>query len=264
MVDQMKAHDTGLAEAKWNPGADPHAAADALEHQQMDEFGNIFFPKSALGHLEDGNIGIDFGSGMKIHSGEDPRLPRMPERPTLQDFFRHRFNWSQKHILLSAQLAIKNGCPEKIVLACLLHDISICGFLRSDHGYWGSQLIAPYVDEEVSWAIREHQACRFFADPDFNYEYPESYVQMFGPNYVLPAYIQEEYKRARAHKWYGSARTICVNDLYSFNPDDVVPPIEAFDDIIGRHFKTPKEGLGNDNSPASHMWRTIIRPSNPL
>ena len=54
--------------------------------------------------------------------------------------------------------------PEKTILACLLHDISNAIFIKSDHGYWGAQLVEPYVDEEVSWAIRAHQALRFFPD----------------------------------------------------------------------------------------------------
>ena len=36
------------------------------------------------------------------------------------------------------------------------------------------------------------------------------------------------------------------------------------EDIIGRHFKQPKEGLGNDSTSSSHMWRTLIRPCNAL
>jgi hypothetical protein len=40
--------------------------------------------------------------------------------------------------------------------------------------------------------------------------------------------------------------------------------IEPFIDIIGRHFKQPKEGLGYDNSPVAHMWRSMIRPDSPL
>jgi hypothetical protein len=35
-------------------------------------------------------------------------------------------------------------------------------------------------------------------------------------------------------------------------------------EIIERHFKTPKEGLGYDNSPSAHMWRTIANPDKPL
>ncbi len=40
--------------------------------------------------------------------------------------------------------------------------------------------------------------------------------------------------------------------------------IDPFVEIIGRHFKQPKEGLGLDNSPSSHMWRTIANPNRPL
>ena len=54
-----------------------------------------------------------------------------------------------------------------------------------------------------------------------------------------------------------------VNDLYSFGPG-VEVTLDQFEDIVGRHFKTPKEGLGNDNTPSSHMWRTLRRPSNAL
>ena len=44
--------------------------------------------------------------------------------------------------------------PERIVLCCLLHDIAVYGFIRPDHGYWGAQLLEPYIDEESVWAIR--------------------------------------------------------------------------------------------------------------
>ena len=60
-----------------------------------------------------------------------------------------------------------------------------------------------------------------------------------------------------------SARMICLNDLYAFDPNTQVS-INQFEDIIGRHFKNPKEGLGNDNTSASHMWRTLRRPANAL
>jgi hypothetical protein len=43
-----------------------------------------------------------------------------------------------------------------------------------------------------------------------------------------------------------------------------VVAIEDFEDVIGRHFKQPEEGLGNDDSPAAHMWRTLRRPAKAL
>src|SRR5436305_15187309 len=123
---------------------------------------------------------------------------------------------STAHVLQIAHLAQKNGVSEKIVLACLLHDISVMGLIRGDHGYWGAQLVEPYVDEEVSWAIRHHQALRFFADESVGYKYPEMYVKLFGPDYVPEPYIQEAHRYARNHRWYMTSRLITVNDLYSF------------------------------------------------
>ena len=152
---------------------------------------------------------------------------------------------------------------EKIVLACLLHDIGVIGFIRADHGYWGAQMVAPYVDEEVAWAIRAHQALRFYPDESVGYSYPKSYVKNFGPDYRPEPYIEAEYKRALNHKWYMTARLITVHDIYSFDPD-VHVELEEFTDIIGRNFKQPKEGLGWDASPSAHMWRTLIRPTRYL
>jgi hypothetical protein len=60
-----------------------------------------------------------------------------------------------------------------------------------------------------------------------------------------------------------TARMITVHDIYSFDPNAVVS-WEPFTDIVGRNFKQPEEGLGFDNSPTSHMWRTIRRPTKYL
>jgi hypothetical protein len=194
--------------------------------------------------------------------GDDPRLQKMPKQPTLIDFFRYRFA-PANHLLQSATHALKSGQSEKIVLACLLHDISVIGFIRMDHGYWGAQLLEPYVDEEISWAIRYHQALRFYPDASVGYAYPELYTKYFGADFKPEAYIEEAYEYARKHKWYMTARMITVNDIYAFNPNAVVH-LDDFIDIIGRNFRQPKEGLGFDNSPSAHMWRTIIWPTRSL
>ena len=242
------------------------AFTEQLEIEQMEQLGNRVVTKSLLYHLADGEQTTEVGfstRGQQVLMGEDPRLPKMPDKPTLMDFFKLRFAPAQQHLLQSANLAQKNGLSEKEVLACLLHDIAVAGFIRSDHGYWGAQLIEPYVDEEVSWSVRVHQALRFFPDESVGYEFPQAYINMFGADYELEPYIVDEYERAKDHKWYMTARMICVNDLYSFDPDLIVE-IDQFEDIIGRHFKQPAEGLGNDNSPASHMWRTLRRPASAL
>jgi len=197
--------------------------------------------------------------GKRLLLGDDPRLQPMPEKPTLLDFFKHRFAGAT-HLLQSAQLALKAGHDEKVVLACLLHDIAIIGFIRSEHGYWGAQLVEPYVDEEVSWAIRAHQVLRFFADESVGYAYPEAYVKFFGADFRPEPYVEAAYRKMRAHKYYMTARLITLNDVYAFDPNARVG-IEDFTDVIGRHFRQPEEGLGFDDSPCAHMWRTIIWPT---
>ncbi len=243
--------------------------ADALEHKMMSELDDIP-TKSALFNLADGKIGLNMGApllaqyppGTHYLMGDDPRLPKMPPKPTLMDFFNCRFAGSN-HLLQSATHALKAGMSEKTILACLLHDIAVGGFIKTDHGYWGAQLIEPYVDEEVSWAIRAHQALRFFPDESVGYQYPELYIKYFGADYEPDEYIKRDYEKARKHKWYMSARMITVHDIYSFDPNAKVS-WEPFQDIIGRNFKQPKEGLGFDDSPVAHMWRTMIRPTKYL
>jgi len=238
--------------------------ADALEEHMMHELEHIVI-KSALFNLADGKLADDTmallacNPGKYLLMGEDPRLPKMPAKPTLIDYFKCRFA-STSHLLQSALLAKRAGHGEKVILACLLHDIAVASFIRCDHGYWGAQMIEPYVDEEVSWAVRTHQALRFFADESVGYQYPEAYVKWFGPDFRPEPYIVDEYKRARNHKYYMTARLITLHDLYSFEPDAKVD-LEDFTDIIGRHFRQPAEGLGLDNSPSAHMWRTMLWPT---
>lgn len=196
--------------------------------------------------------------------GDNPALPRMPERPTLLDFFRCRFNdLTFRHLLVSAKRAMDDGMPEPVILACLLHDISNGCLIRPDHGYWSAQLIAPYVSEEVAFAVKYHQALRYLPDDSVGYAYPESYNRFFGANYEPPAYLLRDGAYARSHHWYMSARQVTIYDTYFF---DDFPEVDAQEltDVIGRNFRQPEEGLGFDDSPASHMWRTMIWPNNFL
>jgi hypothetical protein len=238
--------------------------ADALEEQMMHELEHIVI-KSALCNLADGKLDDDTAAVLARNPGkyllmrEDPRLPKMPAKPTLIDYFRCRFA-STSHLLQSAVHARKAGHGEKVIMACLLHDIAVASFIRCDHGYWGAQMIEPYVDEEISWAVRAHQALRFFPDESVGYQYPEAYTKWFGPDFQVEPYIVDEYKRARNHKHYMTARLITLNDLYSFDPEAKVD-LDDFTDIIGRHFRQPKEGLGLDSSPSAHMWHTMLWPT---
>ncbi|HEX4274639.1 MAG TPA: hypothetical protein VHZ74_04760 [Bryobacteraceae bacterium] len=250
----------------------PEAKADAIEDFlaiQLKTIGagaNGHYP--TVGEVEDRIETKPFRAGAGFlftsSSGNMKKLPPMPAKPTLVDFFSLRFgvNTTRNHCLQSATLAMKNGLSEEIILACLLHDTA-AELMRSDHGWWGGQLYEPYVPEKVSFAIRYHQALRFYPDKETGYEYPELYKYLFGEDYVPAPHVEAAWKMLRNHKWYMEPRLVTLNDLYSFDPHAAVT-IEPFLDILGRHFRQPKEGLGNDNSPVAHMWRALARPDSPL
>src|SRR5579863_5711256 len=110
--------------------------ADALEEHMMHELEHVVI-KSALFNLADGKLTDDTAAVLARNPGkyllmqEDPRLPKMPAKPTLIDYFRCRFA-STSHLLQSAALAKKAGHGEKVILACLLHDVAVASFIRCD------------------------------------------------------------------------------------------------------------------------------------
>jgi hypothetical protein len=55
---------------------------------------------------------------------------------------------------------------------------------------------------------------------------------------------------------YGPCPVYAPNDLYAFDPS-VHVELEEFNDVVGGHFRQPEDGLGRDDSPSAHMWRTI-------
>ena len=252
------------------------AKADALEDQMLLQLnqasasvgsgqpGGKRFPTAAEveAQIETRPLRRGVGNLFASATGNVKKLPPMPEKPTLFDFFRLRFQGTANHVLQSANLAMKNGMSDEIILACLLHDTAQ-EMIKVDHGWWGAQLYEPYVPEKTAFAIRYHQALRFYEDNEHGYEYPDLYRQMFGTDYQPEPYIEATYQMVRKHKWYLEPRMVTVNDLYAFDPN-VKVSAEQFTDIVGRHFKQPNEGLGFDNSPVAHMWRSMIRPDSPL
>ena len=189
------------------------------------------------------------------------RLEPLPEKPTFFDFFEHRLA-GKDHCLQSANLALKEGMPEEVVFACLIHDTVQC-LMRADHGFWGADLYAPYVSERVAFALRNHQVLRFYTDEEAGYFYPDLYHRLFGHDYEPTPQLQANYAYVSNHEWYMLPRLVTVNDLYSFE-EGVEVGMDPFVDIVGRQFRQPAEGLGYDNSPSAHMWRSIANPDTPL
>ena len=254
-----------LAAQRVHDKMDMDEKMDVLEMSMM-ELLDVQIMKPPIGRVATFSSGGNSRPSGTWLMGDDPRLPTMPERPQLLDFFRYRFLLDTNggnHLLQSANLAMESGQSEKIVLACLLHDISVVGLVRNDHGHWAAQLVAPYVDEEVAWAIKHHQALRFKPAPELGYEYPALYMMAFGEKYQPPQYILDEWVYCESHPWYMSAMQVVLNDLYAFDPSRKVE-LEQFQGIVERNFRHPEEGLGFDGSSVAHMWRTMIWPNNFL
>lgn len=254
-------------------GMDHEARAEALEDYMSDQLEEALAPpaddqKPKFPTVAELEAQIDTrpfrrGAGGVFVSGRGnvKLLPPMPANPTLLDYFKLRFT-TVNHVLQSANRAMKTGMSEEIIFACLIHDVSQT-LIKVDHGWFGAQMFEPYVSPKVTFAVRYHQALRFYPDPAHGYEYPDLYKRIFGVDYEPPAHIQAAYKYVKDHKWYLEPRMVTVNDLYAFDPN-VKVTIEPFLDIVGRQFKQPKEGLGNDNSPVAHMWRAMAIPDAPL
>lgn len=250
---------------------DSETKAEALEHYMVDKLdaeatsGLTRVEEQIVPSAPDATVRRGVGSLFAPQGPADarkmPALAAMSAKPTLLEFYEKRFA-PANHVLQSATRALKTGMSEEIVMACLLHDV-VQNLVKVDHGWWGAQLVEPYVSEKVAWAVKYHQALRFYPDSAHGYEYPELYNRIYGKDYEPQPHIKAAYEFARNHKWYFEARMVTVNDLYAFDPNAKVS-IEPFIDIMGRQFKQPKEGLGNDNSPTAHMWRTMMFPDNPL
>jgi hypothetical protein len=254
------------------------ARADAIEHYMEDRL-----YAQAEGTATGGSAAAAFPTAAEVHAAIPTRhyrrgagglfvatqpgqnvdfLAEMSAKPTLLEFFEKRFMRTSNHCLQSANKAMQRGVQEEVILACLLHD-TIQELMKTDHGYWGAAMYEPYVPPITSWAIRYHQALRFFPDEAAGYHYPDLYHRMYGMDYVPPPHIQAAKTFAEGHEWYHAAREVTVSDLYAFD-DTAKVTIDPFMNIIERHFKQPAEGLGFDNSPSAHMWRSMGNPDAPL
>src|SRR5208337_1623253 len=97
--------------------------ADELEERMMHELNEKIATKSVLFNLADGKRDMIGGAELMAQNpgkyflmGDDPRLPKMPAKPTLLDFLKYRFvSGATNHLLQSATLALKSGHDEKVV-----------------------------------------------------------------------------------------------------------------------------------------------------
>ena len=87
--------------------------AELLDHELAEAMDKLVIVKSAIytsGECDPREPLPRQDTTGRLHlMGHDPRLPKMPAKPTLFDFFKYRFG-PAAHMLQSARLALKNGC----------------------------------------------------------------------------------------------------------------------------------------------------------
>ena len=89
--------------------------ADALEEKMSREL-DLIVIKSRLYSMAEGDMSpppnaaklMAANPNARVLMGDDPRLPPMPEKPTLIDFFKYRFG-PAAHLLQSAKHAVNAG-----------------------------------------------------------------------------------------------------------------------------------------------------------
>ncbi len=203
-------------------------------------------------------------TGAVFMMGQNPNLPLMPEKPRLLDFFHYRFcDIASGTCCRARTLALKAGHSEKVVLACLLHDISTALPPRrprllgraDDRALCGRGGRLGGAEPPGAALLRRRGGGLSST------RMPTT--SSSGRTTSQPEYLCKAYEEARNHHWYMTSRLITIYDIYSFEEGVEVDP-DDFTDIIGRHFRQPKEGLGFDGSPVAHMWRTMIWPNNFL
>ena len=250
---------------------DHEAKAEALEHYMEEKLDEMVaaqqpekFPTVAEieAQIETRNFRRGVGGLFAGGRGNMQKLPPMPAKPTLMDYFKLRFQ-PANHVLQSATRAMKTGMSEEVILACLLHDV-VQSLIKV-----GSRLVGRAAVRALH--PREEHVRHPLSPGAALLRRRRERLRISGS--VPPHVRRSTTRRSRTsrrptrwcknHKWYIEPRLVTVNDLYAFDPNAEVT-IEPFTDIVGRHFKQPKEGLGFDNSPSAHMWRTLARPDQPL
>ncbi len=112
------------------------------------------------------------------------------------------------------EAGLTNRLGEKVIMACLLHDIAIAGLLSANHGYWG--LWSPRMSMRKSPGHRETRSAALYSDRSVGYSYPQAYIDYFGPTTPRPVHPPGTWGRAQAPLVNDLAPQPTINDIYSF------------------------------------------------
>ncbi|MDH3295485.1 MAG: HD domain-containing protein [Acidimicrobiia bacterium] len=126
-----------------------------------------------------------------------------------------------RHSRQSATRALRNGEPVDMVVAALLHDIGDV-LAPDNHSALAASVVAPYVDEEITWVIRHHgvfQGYYYFHHLDHDRNAREQF---------------------RSSPFYDRCVDFCASyDQNCFDPNYPDLPLEEFRPLVAEVFSRP-------------------------
>lgn len=126
-----------------------------------------------------------------------------------------------QHSLQTATRAMRDGADSDWIVAALVHDIGD-DLAPQNHDTVAAAIIAPYVREECTWAVRHHGIFQF---------------KYYGDKVGLDPNAREKYA---GHDHYAATVRFCERwDQASFDPDYDSAPLETFEPMIREVFSRP-------------------------
>ncbi|MDG2427033.1 MAG: HD domain-containing protein [Acidimicrobiales bacterium] len=123
------------------------------------------------------------------------------------------------HSLQCATRALRNGEPDEIVVAALLHDVgeSIAPW---NHSAVAAEILKPYVEERTYWIVRHHGLFQGYY-----------YRHLEGGD-------RNERDMYRDHQWFDDCVAFCQEyDQNCFEPDYDELPVAEFEPLVSEFFK---------------------------
>jgi hypothetical protein len=239
--------------------------ADELEESMMHELERVV-TKSTLHYLAEGEVKTTpprrsgrKNPGKHFLMGADPRLPPMPAEADAGGlYFRCRFA-SHAHLLQSATHALKAGHNEKG------HSRLPAARHRRGQASSAATTATGRADDRALCGPRSqlggaHASRRCaFSRTSRRLAYPEMYLKLFGDD-ISPSPTSSPNTSARGTQMvHDVAADLRERHLFVRSERQGEPR------RLRRHHRPqlpqPEEGLGLDDSPSAHMWRTMMWPN---
>jgi len=170
------------------------------------------------------------------------------------DFFKYRSESGEPLAVRSARQCSEPVWTRRSSSPAWYTTSASSALIRADPGLMGRPGVAPYVRRGgcLGESARIMRCASIPTESVGPIPIRKSYVKKFCGDYAADPYIEEEYNRARYHKWYMTARMITVHDHLLVRPD-VVVHLEYFTDSSAA-LQAPKEGLGWDSIPRAYVF----------